>query len=1128
MASAEDIAKAKEKANKLLKQEIRDERALSDIQADKVKVMRDIARLSGKNYGTVKKAFKIKEQERSLDKELKTLIEDQAIATDDRVVASKKILDAKKREIARQEELNASFDKYKEAWEDFKAIASDPKIAAGLFLVAAADKAKDMAETLLAAQKSMGLSYTQGVKMAGTLVSAAGSGLLLGITLEETAEAGGALVDQFGNLGDVTSAALVTVAELGHKYGVASSEAAGLYKQIKLMSGGTDDMVKSQIEYVENLARANGVAPGKVIADMAGNAEFMAKFMGKNSKSMAQTAVQAQKLGVSMSAIGSMMDNILDIDSAIEKEMQVSVLLGRQISFDKARQLAMAGKTVEATKEILAQVGGIAEFEKMSVIQRKALADAAGVDLATMQSMLGNREKQIEMGLVQASSYEETLGYVKGIGETTMNSLPIIGTAMNMMASVAQISGASWVTDKLKWAQTKIFNAYAKAVALKNRALAALGYGTEKSHSAWKFGEWVRFQALVLGAWIKKKMIQAWDLAATAAGFVAKAVVWALEKAHDVWKLGAIAVGLARQAVVWALERAHNIWKLGAIAVGLARQSVVWLLEKGHSVWKLGAIAMVAGAAAAMWMKEKAHAAWAWITGRKAHAQIMVEKKMQSKSGGGGSKAAAKGGKGGGGGGGLTKMIEKIKPGKLLAGAAAMILVAAAVFVFAKAVQQFMSVSWEAVGMAVVSMLALVGAVALLGAIMMSGVGAVAIILGAAAMLIVAGAMLVLAIALKIMSEAIPNFMLFIPMLPQLAVGLFVLAPAIPLMPLIGYGLIAMGLGFGIAAIGVGLFGMVGAPEILTRFATSISILTPMLPDFAAGMLMMGPVIPMLFLLGLAMIPMGVGFGIAAIALAFFKASGGIEALSSFAASISTLVPLLPGFASAMSAFVPLIPTFWLLGRAMLPLGIAFGMAAVGLGLFAASGGAESLAIFASAITIITPLMPGFVTAMQMLGPITPIFYEVGLAMIPFGIGMAAAAIGVGLFGAVGGAHTITALAAGMSILTPLTQGIAALGPAFASMALGIALLAGSLFLLTPMLPTLLLLGALSGGISAIMGGGKEEGSSGGEGDKGGGSEAIIRKLDELIGIMSQGGDINMDGKKVGEVLALARGPMGT
>ena len=188
-----------------------------------------------------------------------------------------------------------------------------------------------------------------------------------------------------------------------------------------------------------------------------------------------------------------------------------------------------------------------------------------------------------------------------------------------------------------------------------------------------------------------------------------------------------------------------------------------------------------------------------------------------------------------------------------------MIIVAAAVVVFAFAVQQFMNVSWEAVGMAVVSMLALVGAVALLGAIMMSGVGAVAIIAGAAAMLIVAAAVLVLAAALYVMSMAIPNFLLLIPMLPELAIGMLMMYPAIPAFYLMGLALIPFGIGLIAASFGLMIWSAVGGSEILVSKGESMTQLAPILPLFALGMAALGMVSPLMMLVGLAMIPLGFG-----------------------------------------------------------------------------------------------------------------------------------------------------------------------------------------------------------------------------------------------------------------------------
>jgi hypothetical protein len=184
--------------------------------------------------------------------------------------------------------------------------------------------------------------------------------------------------------------------------------------------------------------------------------------------------------------------------------------------------------------------------------------------------------------------------------------------------------------------------------------------------------------------------------------------------------------------------------------------------------------------------------------------------------------------------GGIVDSMSKIKMNDVLKGAAALVIVAGAVFIFGKAVQQFMEVSWDAVGMAVVSMLALVGAVALLGAIMSSGVGAEAILAGAAAMLVIAASVLVLGNALQAIGtgfemlssgittllpnlvgvgETISSLVMFIPAITALSVSLLGLSASLVavgaagllatpgLMALSTVGAIATGLG---SVLGIG------------------------------------------------------------------------------------------------------------------------------------------------------------------------------------------------------------------------------------------------------------------------------------------------------------------------------------
>ena len=181
--------------------------------------------------------------------------------------------------------------------------------------------------------------------------------------------------------------------------------------------------------------------------------------------------------------------------------------------------------------------------------------------------------------------------------------------------------------------------------------------------------------------------------------------------------------------------------------------------------------------------------------------------------------------KGGGGADALTGKksimggMSKINMGAVLKGAAAMVLVAGAVFVFGKAVQEFMKVSWSAVGMAVVSMLALVGAVALLGAIMMSGVGAIAILAGAAAMLIVASAVLVLGVALQAIGTGFEmmgaGLTSLVPTLMTLGTTILSMVALIPTIALLGLSLFGLSLSIAGLAASLMFLGTFGLPGLL-------------------------------------------------------------------------------------------------------------------------------------------------------------------------------------------------------------------------------------------------------------------------------------------------------------------------
>jgi len=100
--------------------------------------------------------------------------------------------------------------------------------------------------------------------------------------------------------------------------------------------------------------------------------------------------VAARKLGLEMSAVASISESLLDFESSIEKQLEASLLIGREINLDRARQLSYLGEQGEMMDEILKQVGGEAEFNELNRIQRQALAESVGVSVEQLSRLVRN------------------------------------------------------------------------------------------------------------------------------------------------------------------------------------------------------------------------------------------------------------------------------------------------------------------------------------------------------------------------------------------------------------------------------------------------------------------------------------------------------------------------------------------------------------------------------------------------------------------------------------------------------------------------------------------------------------------------------------------------------------------
>ena len=172
--------------------------------------------------------------------------------------------------------------------------------------------------------------------------------------------------------------------------GQTADELTGTLSIMESISSASRDVLLNQIRTNAAIIGAAGVSPALVMKDLAENAEFFATFAKAGGQNLIGAGIAARKLGLNMSAVAGITESLLDFETSIEKQMEASLLLGRQINLDRARQLAFAGDQAGMMEEILRQVGGEAEFTKMAFHQRKALAESVGVNVEQLSRLVRN------------------------------------------------------------------------------------------------------------------------------------------------------------------------------------------------------------------------------------------------------------------------------------------------------------------------------------------------------------------------------------------------------------------------------------------------------------------------------------------------------------------------------------------------------------------------------------------------------------------------------------------------------------------------------------------------------------------------------------------------------------------
>lgn len=279
---------------------------------------------------------------------------------------------------------------------------------------------KKLEDATKAFREETGLLRSQTDGLDTSIMKSYKTTVALGASMEDVSKAAADFTNQFEGLVQPSEAVLTSVVALNKNMGITTANAVGANEVFQNMAGLSAEQAQYQVEQVALASQLAGVAPDKVMADIATSAEVAANYFQGSVGNLTKAAIQAAKMGTSLKQAADVSDNLLDFENSITAELEASAMLGRSINFNKARELAAQGDIVGAQQSVLDNLEKTVDLNNVNKFQLDAIAKASGMPVAEIQKQLNLRKQFGKLDADQMKAAEQLLASgkeLKDIGE---------------------------------------------------------------------------------------------------------------------------------------------------------------------------------------------------------------------------------------------------------------------------------------------------------------------------------------------------------------------------------------------------------------------------------------------------------------------------------------------------------------------------------------------------------------------------------------------------------------------------------------------------------------------------------------------------------------------------------------
>jgi len=206
----------------------------------------------------------------------------------------------------------------------------------------------------------------------------------IGVTAGEMSKAMSEFTNEFSDLSIPAESTAMSVAMMSKQFGVFGTEVAGVNKLFQNMGGLSEQQAQYLAGSVVEMANLAQVAPDTVIKDISQNSKEIMLYNRGSVKEIAKMAVNAAKLGTSMKEAAAVSEKLLDFEDSITKELELSALVGKDLNFARARDLAFAGDTLGAQQEMVKQLETMGDLSQLDAITKRQITEATGMEMDSL------------------------------------------------------------------------------------------------------------------------------------------------------------------------------------------------------------------------------------------------------------------------------------------------------------------------------------------------------------------------------------------------------------------------------------------------------------------------------------------------------------------------------------------------------------------------------------------------------------------------------------------------------------------------------------------------------------------------------------------------------------------------